>query len=305
MPPQKPLAAIIIDDEPLGAMRLEKLVRSQPALRCQGVFTDPEEALRHLADSPANVVFTDIEMPGIDGIELGRRLSKAAPGTLIVYVTAYKEYALEAYGNYAFSYLLKPIRESQMEEVVARILARRYESGSQEEMPVKERVQVKTLGSIKICRQDKAIKFRTKKAQEIFLLLIHHEGGSISSDYIAETLWPDTDPDTQKKYLHTHMYYCRKALKALGLNHLVLFKLDDYRIDMEQIRWDYAEFRQLADRWRAEKHDHSSRSSKALAEQLIQLYEGAYLALVDYNWSIERREGAAIFMERLLQEEGQ
>lgn len=100
------LTCVIIDDEPLAIDLLKSYVLRTPFLSLQGTFSNAIDAVNHLSAAPVDVVFCDIQMPEIDGLELAGMLPA---DTRIVYTTAFSQYALDSYKNNALDYLLKPI----------------------------------------------------------------------------------------------------------------------------------------------------------------------------------------------------
>lgn len=110
-----PLRCIIVDDEPLAVKMLEDFVRRTPFLALEATFTDPVLALAAIRDQKPELVFLDIQMPDLDGLEL----SKMAPqDTRIIFTTAFKQYAFESYEVSALDFLLKPIRYQKFLQAV-------------------------------------------------------------------------------------------------------------------------------------------------------------------------------------------
>ncbi len=100
------IKCIIVDDEPLAVMQLEKYVERVPFMECAVSCSSAAEALEVLSQGGIDVMFVDISMPDIDGVQLVRSLS-APP--MVVFTTAYSEYAIEGFRVNAVDYLLKPI----------------------------------------------------------------------------------------------------------------------------------------------------------------------------------------------------
>lgn len=100
------LSCAIIDDEPLAMLLLEKYVSMTPFLELKGTYSSPTEAMESLNDSPVDVLFLDIQMPGINGLEYSRIVPEH---TRVILTTAFSQYALEGYRVNALDYLLKPI----------------------------------------------------------------------------------------------------------------------------------------------------------------------------------------------------
>lgn len=103
----KTLTCMIVDDEPLAVKMLEGFVGRTPCLRLAASFNDPVLALSSLRESPVDLLFLDIQMPDLDGLNLSRMVP---PGTRVVFTTAFKEYAFDSYEVNALDFLLKPIR---------------------------------------------------------------------------------------------------------------------------------------------------------------------------------------------------
>lgn len=101
-----PLNCLIVEDEPLAATILEDFVRQIPYLRLTGRCADALQALEALREAPVEVMFLDIHLPGLKGLDFLRSLQYPPQ---VILTTAYHEYALESYDLNAVDYLLKPI----------------------------------------------------------------------------------------------------------------------------------------------------------------------------------------------------
>lgn len=130
------LRCVIVDDEPLAVELLAGYARRTPSLELVGTYTDPVEALSEIASSKPDLVFLDIQMPDMNGLELSRMISEH---TMIVFTTAFKEYAFESYEVDAVDYLLKPIRYQKFLEAVARAEKRMVTSQASAEPVPEER----------------------------------------------------------------------------------------------------------------------------------------------------------------------
>ena len=111
----KTLRCIVVDDEPLAVKMLEGFVARTPFLELAGSFNDPVLALAQIRALAPELVFLDIQMPDLDGMELSRMLP---PETRIIFTTAFKQYAYESYEVSALDFLLKPIRYQKFVEAV-------------------------------------------------------------------------------------------------------------------------------------------------------------------------------------------
>ena len=100
------LSCAIIDDEPLAVELMESYVRKTPFLELQGSFGSGVAAFGMLCDRPVDLLFCDIQMPGLNGVEFSRMLPA---DTRVIFTTAFSRYAVEGFRVNAVDYLLKPI----------------------------------------------------------------------------------------------------------------------------------------------------------------------------------------------------
>jgi len=101
------LSCIIVDDEPLAVKLLESFVTKTPDLTLLASFTDSVEAINAVKEQKPNILFLDIQMPDLNGMELAHMIPSE---TRVIFTTAFKEYAFESYEVRALDFLLKPIR---------------------------------------------------------------------------------------------------------------------------------------------------------------------------------------------------
>jgi len=113
---------MIVDDEPLAVRQMETMVQRTPDLELRGSFTDSIAALEALQREPVDLLFLDIQMPDMDGLELAHAIDNHR--TRIVFTTAFKDFAFESYEVNALDYLLKPIRYVKFQAAVEK--ARSY-----------------------------------------------------------------------------------------------------------------------------------------------------------------------------------
>jgi len=111
---------IIVDDEPLAREGIRNLADATPELLFAGSFNHAASAALFLLTNKVDLVFLDINMPGMDGIEFAKSVSGQ---TLIIFTTAHPEYALESYGLDAIDYLLKPVTHERFAKAVQKALA--------------------------------------------------------------------------------------------------------------------------------------------------------------------------------------
>jgi len=118
-----PITALIVDDEPLGRDLVRNMLAAHPDIAVAAECPDGEKAQAAIRRHAPQVVFLDVKMPRLDGVQLLRRLPEA-DRPLIVFVTAYDSYALHAFEGQAFDYLLKPFDQERFDTMLARVRTR-------------------------------------------------------------------------------------------------------------------------------------------------------------------------------------
>ena len=111
---------IIVDDEPLAREAMKLLIEESNNLQLIGSFNSASTASDFMEQHVTDLVFLDIQMPGITGIEFARTISKK---TLVIFTTAYTEYALDSYEVDAIDYLIKPVEAERFQKAVDKALS--------------------------------------------------------------------------------------------------------------------------------------------------------------------------------------
>lgn len=111
---------IIIDDEPLARDEMQSLVQEVSQLEILGKFSTAMAALEFLSQQEVDIIFLDIEMPGVTGLEFAQQVSEKS---LIIFTTAYSQYAVKSYELDAIDYLLKPMDKIRVEKAINKAIA--------------------------------------------------------------------------------------------------------------------------------------------------------------------------------------
>lgn len=114
------MKCIIIDDEPLARKGMKRLVETRPELELDAMFDSAEKAAAWLTDNNTDLIFLDIEMPGLNGIEFARQVPREC---MVVFTTAYPDYALDGFEVDALDYLVKPIDPTRFNKAVNRAIS--------------------------------------------------------------------------------------------------------------------------------------------------------------------------------------
>lgn len=286
------MKAILIDDE-MALQHLERMLLKDGRLTITGKFTSARLGLAHLEREKADIVFLDIGMPEMNGLEAGEYIAGMDRNTRIVYITAYSEYAIEAFELNAADYLLKPVTSQRLNKTLERLEVGKESAEVKMPPTPASAAPVKELSILCFHRLEftdstepgRKMQWRTSKAQEVFALLLHNRGQWILKDTIVDLVWPDFKPEKAVTNLHTTVYHIRKLLKAWDMEVLVEFSQERYRLTKEQVLLDVEEF-ELGYR----RHACGVRRGMAAPGKILKLYRGDYLQEHHYDWAEIRRK---------------
>lgn len=118
------IQAILIDDEEIAVTQLEYLLEQYPEIHVLATFTDPVTALEKIHLYQPDLIFLDIKMPEISGLAVAEEIMRIRPETYIVFVTAYDEYALNAFDYNAIDYILKPVSLKRIDRTIQKVLSK-------------------------------------------------------------------------------------------------------------------------------------------------------------------------------------
>jgi two-component system response regulator AlgR len=124
------LRALIVDDEKPAADRLARLLAEQAGVEVCGLVLQADQVIERCRDLQADLVFLDVEMPGLDGVEVAQRLRRLQSPPAVVFVTAYEQYAVDAFELAAVDYLVKPVRAERLARALERVRNRPIDPGA-------------------------------------------------------------------------------------------------------------------------------------------------------------------------------
>ena len=120
----RPLTAVIVDDEELAREYLRELLAAHPYIRVVAEAANGFEAVKSITETSPDVVFLDVQMPKLDGFEVLELIGQGSQHPpVVVFVTAYDQYAVKAFDAHAVDYLLKPFGPERLERALARVRA--------------------------------------------------------------------------------------------------------------------------------------------------------------------------------------
>lgn len=225
------MRTILIEDEPHILRMMERIIQAEPTLKWMGSFHDPIQALEFLATQHVDLVFLDIEMPTMNGIDVAKRLPET---TQVVFTTAHGQYAVEAFDIQATHYLLKPITEDMIHQLIPRV-TKRYTETLQSEHHRTCTIQCFDNFSVKT-QDGELVKWPTQKTEELFAYLIYHRDTVVNKWLIAETLYPDIDePQRALHNVYNLVYRLKKTLAEYDLSIKVQTINNGYSLHLDDV----------------------------------------------------------------------
>lgn len=275
------MKVVLIDDEKAALRGLERLIlEAYDSITIIGKFTNIESSLETIINGKPDVVFLDIEMSMVNGIEGAVIIKNILPETNIIFTTAYEQYAIKAFEIDARDYLLKPILKERLIKAIDKIMPK-TENIIQEFLSNKNRIY--TFNSFRIVINNYEEKFRTRKAKELLAFLIHFKK-PIHRDKIIDTLWKqDKGYYEAINIFNVTMSYLRKTLKLHNMEGIIQSNNNLYTLDSSAFHIDHIFFNNLS----SYKIDSNSIHN---IEKGIELYSGGYLEQEYYEWSNEAKK---------------
>ena len=249
------MKVLLVDDEELGLIRLKNAVEKVLPKETEIIsYTNPVKAFEENADKSIDIAFLDIEMPVLNGITLAKKLKTVNPKTNIIFVTAYHEYALDAYKMHASGYVTKPVNE---EKVKKELDGLRYHV----EIAATKKLQVKCFGNFDVFVKGKPLKFKYAKSKELFAYLIDREGSSVNINELNAVLWEED----HKSYCRNLIADIKETLKSVNAEDVFIKRRNECYIDIDKIDCDAYEY-------------------KRNNPDAVRAYRGEYM--MQYDWPI-------------------
>lgn len=292
------IRAIIVDDEPLALRHLEKQLVKTGRVDVVGKYSIATDVLKEMKHLEFDVAFLDIEMPGLSGLDLADLINDWNKEIGIVFVTAYREYAVQAFELESIDYLLKPIMLERLEKTTKRLqeqLHKRHielETASQRMDPLK----IICFKEFNVYHQGVPVKWKTGKVKELFAYFFMNLHNPIQRDTLIETLWPDTEYQRAKIQLHTAISYLRKLLDNLGYPKAITFSNGSYLLDIDRFESDVHQFKKVLQQYPVITADNI-----AIIASMIEQYDGDYMEDNGYEWAYPKAQEIRQKLVNLLQ----
>ena len=201
---------MIVDDEPLARERLNRMIEAVDGCSLVGQAGSGEQAITVAEEESPDLVFMDVRMPGMDGLAAAQYLAELEPPPAVIFCTAYDDYAVEAFSSQAIGYLLKPVKQLELEKALQR--AKRLNKAQLEELqqsPLfvqegRSHITSKTRRGIDLIELNNV---RLFQADHKYVTAYHIEG---------EALLDDTLKDLEEEFSNRFVRIHRNALVSVA-----------------------------------------------------------------------------------------
>ena len=205
------MRVIYVDDEPLQSENFKICTRELSMMESLNCFQSSEAAYSYAKENKIDVAFLDIEMPVMNGIELARKLKEMDRSIQIIFVTAYEEYALEAFGVRAIGYLLKPYTREDIQKELENVCIAEHK-------PLKKEIRIETMPDLSLTVNGKTVVLGHTKQEELFALLVDRGKSGITKGDALECLWGGRKSDST---YWTCLFRLKNILEQEGLQDLI------------------------------------------------------------------------------------
>lgn len=287
---------LIVEDEPDSLNEIIYYLQGYDETIEFETCSNPFLAIKASQSNVFDAALLDIQMPEMTGLELAEYLSVMFPRISLVFITAYNNYATEAFELNAADYILKPIRLERFNRALDKI-RREIEADRKPLIGSSGEIEIRAFGKLVVASEGRILKWKRRKSSEIFAYLLHHQGTPVHKEKLCEIMWPEYDPQKALPYLQTIMYQLRKNIAEIDDSRIIIEYADHcYRLNLIGVKYDVELF--------LEKYDQAYRETLPSLDTLIkteQIYTGAYFEDDGWIWSMGRKQNLARKYQKVLE----
>lgn len=295
------MRCIIIDDEQLALDSMRKMVGElEPSLRLE-TFLNPLDGIRAAEAERIDAVFLDMEMPELTGLETAVRLLDIQPDMAVIFVTAYRDYAVEAYEMNVLDYVVKPVQRQRLaktlERVRAFLAARPKAAHASTDADYAKHPRVCCFRRLELIPAGETVGlsgWRTTRAQELMAYFVYRRGEVVPKEHLLELFWADHDPDKASANLYVNISIIRKQLRTISGRATLVSVEEGYRLELGDILYDVEQW----ERWLAVGGEwRPDRIERGL--HLFTMYRGDFLEEHPYEWAEPERHRLQLLLLQL------
>lgn len=229
---------LALDDEPLLLDTIKRLIMEAEPSAETHTFSRVEKALNALQqpDFRPDVAFLDIEMPGMDGLELAKHIKDISPLTNLIFVTGFSQYAAEAMTLYPSGYVMKPITVERIRKELDNL---RHPIA----VPQSKKIYAQCFGNFEVFANGKPLDFKRSKTKELLAYLIDRQGAACTIGELMGILWEDKPVTTSlRNNIRNLIHDLKTTLSEIGAEDVIIRKYNTIAVVPDQIDCDYYDY---------------------------------------------------------------
>lgn len=226
---------IAIDDEasPLNLLRI--MLSSIEGAELVASFSNPEDALEYLRHIQVDLAFVDMEMPEMNGIEFASAVESLPSPPLVAFITAYSQYAIDAWNTNAMAYILKPFDRQQLQKTLEK---------AEQLMGLSKHgdFEIRCFPNFEVLVNGTHVSFQSKRAKELLAYLVMNRGNWVSIGTLVYDLFGDLDEKSSKSHYRVILGRLKRTLSECGLDDILITEYGKIRVNIPDDKCDYFRF---------------------------------------------------------------
>lgn len=228
---------LLVDDELPALANLKEIAEDLMPTANIFAYDNHVDAYEAAKNNVMSIAILDVEMPGMTGVELSKRLQEINPKINIIFATAYNEYAFDAAQLFNSGYVLKPISKEKMKEQFNNL---RYPLTQ-----VERKLEVHCFGFFEVYYRGLPLQFERQKSKEMLAYLVDRQGARATVGELSGALYENSDDEQKNRQnLYSAWFSLKKALKTINFEEVLIHSQNAYAIDTSLIDCDYYRYLQ-------------------------------------------------------------
>ena len=221
---------IAVDDEKIALQGLLSAIQqAAPDADIHG-FRYTSEAIAHMESDPCDVAFLDIEMKGMNGVEVAARFKAINPNVNIIFATGFGSYRDAAFDLHASGYLIKPITEESVKRELDNL---------RRPISTPKRLQIRTFGNFEVLYNNTPLRFKYQKTKEMLAYLVDRKGAMCSTGELMAVLFDDDDHNAYYQRLRSDL---RTVFSDIGCEDMILQQKGMLGLVIKDLDCDYYDY---------------------------------------------------------------
>lgn len=271
---------LIAEDEQSNLEEIKRILAQADFPVDADSFLHPNEALNAAMTAPYDAALLDIQMPGMNGLVLAERINELQPEIGLIFITAFNNYATEAFDLHAIDYILKPLRAERLLRALERI--RKTERRKYPNPEFSSVMRIVTFGGLRVFSDAGEVFWDRPKTRELFAYLLMKADQKVHKHELSDELWPSLDSERALANLQVTICRLRKSLAVFSREQVnVAFSNHYYTMHLgEEVDFDAARFDRLL----------FGNPGDADLSRAIELYEGGFMDTEGWIWPAGARD---------------